>query len=159
MHSTLRSNSGEAELMFDLVESATYGHDVGFEANVSIRAEHWDGDHAHPVAISAEGLWLRAGDLSELRGHILAWTSQPLDRLIPEQLDGSFELTRLPGQRFSITFGSRTDTIAHLNPVVSIILAAGAFRSAFHFVTDQSCLAIFANEIGSHLYKPQPNLA
>ena len=32
---------------------------------------------------------------------------------------------------------------------VSILLAAGASRSEFHFVTDQSCLAMFSIELGS----------
>lgn len=159
MPAILRSNSGESDLAIDLVEPATYAHDTGFESSVSIRAEHWDGDHTHPIAISVEGLWLRADDLRELRRHIAAWTSQPLDQLIPEQLDGTFELTRLPGQCLTITFGARPDTIAHLNPVVSILLSAGAFRSEFHLVTDQSCLAMFSTELGSHLHGSQPNVA
>ena len=157
MSAILRSNSGRSELTSDPVQSAAYAHDAGFDSSVSIRSEHWDGDHTHPVTSSVDGLWLRADNLTDLRHHIAAWTSLPLDQLVPERLDGCFELARLPGQRLTITFGARPDTIAHLNPVVSILLSAGAFRSEFHFITDQSCLAIFCSELGNHLPEPQPN--
>jgi hypothetical protein len=158
MTAILRSNSGQSEVMVDLVQSTACAHDAGFESSVSIRAEHWDGDHSHPTAISIEGLWLRADGLRELLDHIASWTNRPLDQLISERLDGSFDLARLPSQRFSITFGTRPDTITQLNPVVSILLAAGALRSEFHFVTDQSCLAMFSTELGSQLRESQLNV-
>ena len=155
----LRSNSGQSELTIDLVHSTAYSSDAGFESSVSIRTEHWDGDHTHPVVSSVEGLWLRADDLGELRGHIAAWTGRPLDQLSPGQLDGSFELAHLRGQRLAITFGARPDTIAHLNPVVSIVVAADASRFECHFITDQSCLAMFSTELGARLHEAPPNVA
>jgi hypothetical protein len=151
MSAILRSNSGNSDVTIDLVAAASYAHDAGFESSVSIRAEHWDGDHTHPTTVSVEGLWLRSNDLSELRDHIAAWTNQPLDQLDPERLNGTFELARLPGQHLTITFGARPDTIAHFNPVVAVRLVASALRSEFHFVTDQSCLAMFASELATHL--------
>jgi hypothetical protein len=54
-----------------------------------------------------------------------------------------------------VRFGPRPDTISDLNPVVSITFSAGALQGEFHFVTDQSCLTLFAQElademVGSH---------
>lgn len=159
MSAILRSNSGDSELMINFVEAVHYAQDAGFESLISIRSQHWDGDHTHPTITSVEGLWLRNDDLSEMRDHIVAWTNQPLDQLDPKRLDGIFEMARLPGQQLSIAFGARPDSISHFNPVVSVLLAAGAYRSKFHFVTDQSCLVKFASELSIHLNELQPNVA
>jgi hypothetical protein len=159
MSAILRSNSGHSDLTIDLVGPASYAHDAGFEASVYIRAAYWDGDHTHPTAVSVAGLWLRGDDLTALRDHIAAWVNQPLDQLDPERLNGAFELTRLPGQHLSVTFGARPDTIAHFNPVVSVLLATHILRSEFHFVTDQSCLTMFVSELVPHLNELQPNIA
>jgi hypothetical protein len=153
MSATLRSNCGNSGLTIDLVAAASNAHDAGFEASIAIRVQHWDGDHARPTSLSVEGLWIRSGDLFGLLDHVRAWTDRTLDQLDPKSLDGSFEMARLPGQRFSIAFGARSDTIALLNPVVSVSLAASAFSCEFHFVTDQSCLTIFSSELGESLHE------
>ena len=72
---------------------------------------------------------------------------QSLDHLIAEDLNGGFELARLPWQSIHIRFGPRSDTVSNLNPVVSITFSAGTLRGEFHFVTDQSCLGLFAQEL------------
>jgi len=139
-------------LTIDLVAAARCGRDAGFQSSVAIRTENWDGDHAHPTALLVEGLWLRRADLSELVERVRAWTKRPLDQLDATRLDGTFELARLPGQRLSITFGARSDTVAHHNPVASALVAINAFSCEFHFVTDQSCLTLFACELGNLLH-------
>ncbi len=151
MPATLRSNDGEAEFAVECVTPAEYANDLGFDSCVSLRGQHWDGDHTFPLSTSIEGLWLRSADLTALCEHIERWANQPLDRLHADDLSGDFELARLPGQSVRIGFGSRADTISHLNPVVSIALSAGLLHSEFHFPTDQSCLTIFARELSAEL--------
>jgi hypothetical protein len=34
-----------------------------------------------------------------------------------------------------------------MNPVVTIAFSVGALRGEFHFVTDQSCLTLFAQDL------------
>lgn len=151
MSALLRSNSGESELKLELVARQEYATDAGFEARLSIRGAHWDGDHTFPLSASVEGTWLRRADLEALLEHIAQWTRQPLEHLDNATLTRDFELARLPAQRLSICFGPRADVIPSLNPVVSIALSAGVFYTYYHFVTDQSCLRIFAEELSADL--------
>lgn len=151
MPATLRSNNGSSEFSIECVTPAEYANDRGFESCVHLLGEHWDGDHTFPLSTSIDGLWLRSADLTALCEHIERWTSQPLGRLHTDDLSNDFELARLPGQSVCIGFGRRPDTISGLNPVVSITLSAGKLRSEFHFVTDQSCLTIFAQELSEEL--------
>jgi hypothetical protein len=147
MLATLPSNSGDAQLTLEFKSPAEYASDSGFESTILIRGRHWDGDHTFPLSTSLEGIWLRSADLIGLRDDITRWNCLPLDHLAAEDLNGSFELARLPGQSIHIRFGPRQDTVSNRNPVVSIAFSAGVLRGEFHFVTDQSCLALFAQEL------------
>jgi len=151
MSAVLRSNSGEDELRIELCAPEEYASDAGFEAHLSIRGTHWDGDHTFPFTASVEGVWLRYADLTALRDHVAQWTAQPLEHLDEATLTRDFELARLPGQRLSIRFGPRDDVVTTLNPTVSVTFSAGALRGGFHFVTDQSCLKMFTDELSVDL--------
>lgn len=151
MPATLRSNSGRDEFIVKCVTPAEYANDFGFESCVYLHGQYWDGDHTFPLSTSIDGLWLRSADLTALYEHIERWTNQPLDRLHVDDLSNDFELAGMPGQSVRISFGPRPDTISGLNPVVSITLSAGKWHSDFHFVTDQSCLTIFAQELSAEL--------
>lgn len=158
MPATLPSNSGRAQLVIEIGPPALYACDAGFESSLHLGGEHWDGDHSFPFSTTIEGLWLRAADLATLRDHIARWIRQPLDRLDAEDLNSAFELARLPGQSINIRFGPRSDIVSALNPVVSIAFAAGALHGEFHFVTDQSCLALFAKELSDELAASHENV-
>lgn len=125
MEASLRSNSGESELVIEFVASAEYAADAGFEANVRLKAEHWDGDHTHPMSFSIDRLWLRKIDLDAMRDHITTWIGRPLPQMVPTLLDGTFHLTRLSAQELTLRFGARPDTINSQNPVVSLEFGAG----------------------------------
>jgi hypothetical protein len=56
----------------------------------------------------------------------------------------------LPGQSIRVRFGPR-DTISKHHPVFSISFSAGALEGEFYFVTDQSCLALFVEELSTEL--------
>jgi hypothetical protein len=149
------TNNGEAQFVIELGAPAEYAHDAGFESSIHLRGRHWDGDHTFPFSTSIDGLWLRAAHLTALREHVTRWLRQPLEGLVAGDLSADFQLARLPGQSVHVRFGPRPDTISNLNPVVSITFSAGALQGEFHFVTDQSCLRLFAQElsdeiVGSH---------
>lgn len=147
MSATLLSNDGESRFTMTLDAYSEYAHESGFDSSIQFDGRHWDGDHTHPVSAAADVVWLRCADLESLCEHIQRWVSLPLTDLRVERLSGEFELAGLPGQRVWVRFGERSDTIASLNPVVSLVLAAGPFFSEFHFVTDQSCLGSFLNDL------------
>lgn len=145
MLATLSSNSGTAHFAIQVSAPAEYAHDPGFESSITLRGQHWDGDHTFELGTSIDGMWLRAADVVALRDHIASWLRQPLDRLIADDLSAQFQLARLPGQSVRVRLGARDDTISDRHPVVSISFSAGALQGEFHFVTDQSCLALFAD--------------
>ena len=147
MSSTLSSNDGEAKFTLELHACSEYAHEAGFDSSISFDGRHWDGDHTHPVSAAFDTIWLHRADIVALCDHIQRWISLPLTDLKAGRLNGEFELARLPSQHVSIRFGERSDTIAGLNPVVSLVLAAGPFLSEFHFVTDQSCLGSFLRDL------------
>jgi hypothetical protein len=147
MPATLSSNGGHAELAIEFCAPTQYAHEAGFESIIRFRDESWDGDHSFPIETTIEGVCLRARELHSMMDHIANWTSRPLDQLIIDDLNGDFDLTLRSGQRVGISFGPRSDTISDRKPVVSIKLGVWHLHAEFHFVTDQSCLAIFARQI------------
>lgn len=153
MHAKLRSNSGEDELIIALESVVVYATDNGFESNICLRGQHWDGDHSFPFSSFINGLWLQADDLATLARHITNWIDLPLDQLVSGKLEGEFSLTRLPNQILRIRFGRLPDEASGLNPAVWISCAAREFRSEFQFITDQSCLNLFAMELRACLQK------
>jgi hypothetical protein len=155
MAATLPSNNGEAQFVIELGAPAEYAHYAGFESSIHIRGRHWDGDHTFPFSNSIDGLWLRAADLNALLDHVSKWLRQPLDSMVAEDLSADVRLAWLPGQNVHLRFGPRPDTTSSLHPVVTITFSAGALQGEFHFITDQSCLTGFAQELsvdllGSH---------
>jgi hypothetical protein len=151
MAATLSSNNGEAQFVIELSAPVEYAHDAGYESSIHLRGRHWDGDHTFPFSSSISGLWLRAADLAALREHVFQWLRQPLACLIVEDLSADFQLARLPGQSLQVRFGPRPDTISGLNPIVTIAFSSGTLWGEFHFVIDQSCLALFAQELSGEL--------
>lgn len=151
MAATLPSNSGGAQFVIELGAPAEYAHDRGFESSITLRGQHWDGDHTFPFSTSIEGLWLRAADIFALRDHIARWIRQPLELLVAADLSAEFQLARLSGQSIRIRLGPREDTISDRHPVFTISFSAGALQGEFHFVTDQSCLALFVEELSTEL--------
>lgn len=152
MPATLPSNDGDAQFVIEFGSPSEYACEGGFESTVLIRGRHWDGDHTFPLLTSIQGLWLRSEMLKKLCDHITRWTNVPLDRLVADKLDGEFELACLPHQRVCLRFGSRQDTIADdSHPVVSVLYSAGTMQGEFHFLTDQSCISLFCQELLSEL--------
>lgn len=134
-----------------------YAHEPGFEAAVRLHGDHWDGDHTFPLSVSIQGLWLRSADLMRLRNHLVRWTELTLEQLNAETLAADFRLARLPGQNVHVRFASPPDSACRLNPEVSIEYGAGNLRGEFHFITDQSCLTLFARELAVGMTRAYEN--
>ena len=153
MLATLPSNRGDSDFSIESVSASESSGERRHDAVIRLRGVHWDGDHTHPFALFLEGIWLRSAAPIALCEHIARWIEQPLERVIASELDAVFELTDERSQHVKIRFGSRSDTISDLNPVVSFGVSAGPLRSECHFVTDQSCLAIFRDELATVIQK------
>jgi hypothetical protein len=151
MAATLSSNDDEARFVIVFSAPAHYAHDPGFESSIFLRGSHWDGDHTFPFSTSIEGVWLRTADLKALREHITHWLDQPLECLMAKDLSADFRLACLADQDLSVRFRPHPDMTSELNPVVSITFSAGVLQGRFHFVTDQSCLTLFAQELGNEM--------
>lgn len=149
MTASLPSNDGDARITFGLDCPSNYAGELGFESAIQIQGRHWDGDHTHPIVISVAGIWLSVADLRKLRDHVIGWNSLPLDQMDPSLLDGIFDLATLPGQKACLSFGPTSNVISGMNPLVSILVDAGPLSSRYCFVTDQSCLALFAEELSN----------
>jgi len=146
---TLHSNAGNASLAFTFEHRESHEGDAGFVVSVRIRGQHWDGDHTRELMTLLSHLWFRQSDVVQLRDHMATWLRLPLEALDPTGLDGEFRLTRLPGQELLVTFGERADVISDRKPVLTVSFAAGRLEGSFLFVTDQSCLNIFVDELSA----------
>jgi len=155
MKAILNSNSGDTKLELLFKCQASYAHESGYESTVRIKGRHWDGDHVFPLSVKMEGIWLRSDDLIKMEHHISSWLKQPIDKIEVDDLSKEFELARLPEQSVLISFGSRADTVSSMNPVVTISFSAGPLKGNHHYITDQTCLEMFAKG----LRKQQSNQA
>lgn len=148
MAANLPSNDGATRFTIELSAPVEYATDAGYESSVHLHGRHSGGDDMVPFSVFIDGLWLRAMDLIALREHISHWLQLPFDS---QDLNGEFQLARLPGQGIHIRFGARPDTHDSFHPVITISFSAGALQGSFHFVTDQSCLRLFVQELSMAL--------
>src|ERR1700733_4377304 len=101
---TLRSNSGNSELIIDLESKSEYGSESGFDSSINLSSSHWDGEHTFPAGFKVGGIWIRRNDLISVRSLLSEWVGQPLNQLVASELIGEFQLARLPGQSFILKF-------------------------------------------------------
>lgn len=148
---SLSSNAGDASIEFLFGDRCTSAGEPGLDASIRLNATHWDGDHSHPVSAAIDGVRLSGRDLAALCDHIRRWVDRPLEALAPGALDGRFYLARQPGQSVALVFGARADTIDSRKPVVSVAIRADAWSCDLHFVTDPSCLRLFAEALSAAL--------
>jgi hypothetical protein len=120
--------------------------------------EDWDGDHGHPFTGTVDGFILTAAALDALHRHVASWLDGPLEALVSARLDASFELAE-PGQTVSFRFGPNDKVMTERGkPVVNIRFSIGALTGSFHIVSDQSCLALFAEGLGQALQGEEDGL-
>jgi hypothetical protein len=144
----LSSNNGSHALRLALLNPAKWHDDAGFDAELRLDHAHWDGEHPHAGSTWVPGLWLNAGALRELREQILGYVDLPLAQLARAVFTGTFELAGQAGQSLRLHFGPRADLVHGPLPALGIDVCEGTFSAHLHFVTDQSCMRIFAEGLG-----------
>ncbi len=144
---SINSNRGEMKVSIDLSSGYHFETDEGFHGTVSISAQEWDGeDHDLPINLKLDGFRLSRSRVVEMVSQLSTWCKMPLEEMKASPLLARFELCRLPGQSVLLEFGPRSDTIDERKPVLSFAAKMGRVSMETHFVTDQSCLAMFADE-------------
>lgn len=111
-----------------------------------INARIWDGDHEQSATFSLENLVLSAARLRELKDRIETWLGSP--NVGSVAFSGKYSLAADSYSTLDLIFCPRNDVIASDDkPVVTIAFHVGRVRGEFCFVTDQSCLRIFADDV------------
>jgi hypothetical protein len=147
MKSSLPSSRGDTTLIIDLGIPTEYKGESGFDASVEVTAMHWAYRGQYPCNVGVKGLWFRKADLMDLNVFIEKWLDLPLVELATTELVGKFELAKVPGDGFCLSFGRREGTISGIHPVISITIKTSALQVELYYVTDQSCLRLFSDEL------------
>lgn len=136
------SLSCESIQLFPISVGETHGE---FELNIN--GQHWDGDHEHAIRITAESIFLSCDRLRELVNRIHGWLNSDDCGRLP--FIGEFPLTNeTANAELNLIFAARSDTISSEDkPVVTANYRIGRMTGEFSFVTDQSCLKLFADEV------------
>lgn len=113
---------------------------------VKLYARIWDGDHEQSASLSVENIVLSAARLCELRNRIETWLASKQVGAV--SFSGEYPLAADGYSRLNLIFGTREYIIASSDkPVVTIGFNIGRINGEFYFVTDQSCLTLFAGDV------------
>ncbi|GAB5405027.1 MAG: hypothetical protein Aurels2KO_32580 [Aureliella sp.] len=117
------------------------------EFELSINGQHWDGDHEHAIRLASESIFLSCNRLRELASKLHAWLESNDCGRFPFTGESSLADDNANAE-LNLIFAARPDTISSEDrPVVTLIYRIGRLVGEFSFVTDQSCLRFFADEI------------
>lgn len=148
MDAVLRSNRGISQLTMRLTARGSAEWACAFV----FVGEDWNGGHGRPFTGTVDGFILTTAALDALHRHVASWLDGPLEALVSARLDASFELAE-PGQTLRFRFGPNDKVLTERGkPVVTIGFSMGALTGSFHIVSDQSCLALFAEGLGQALH-------
>ena len=111
---------------------------------ISVCFRNWESrQEASWVTVNADDVGLSLRALCALQTNLDQWLQS--QSVGVEGFCGHFQLGRSPSYKLDLRFGPRADTIASSDkPVVTIVLSIGTAVIEFRFVTDQSCLGMFA---------------
>jgi hypothetical protein len=111
---------------------------------VTVCLRNWESRQEQSwVTVNADDVGLSLRTLHELQTNLEQWLQS--QSVGVEGFSGRFQLGRSPWCKLDLHFAPRADTIASSDkPVVTINLSIGTTLIEFRFVTDQSCLGIFA---------------
>jgi hypothetical protein len=150
----LPSNRGDDRLTLSFGSRFEWQGQRVIEAVLQLEGEHFDGDHDHDLRVMIEGLALAERSLASLSSALDTWLSLPLEQLHSGKLRSKHSLSLGARQRLDLTFGEREDTISGRQPVVTVDFAAGRLLGEHHFVTDQSCIRLFNEQLALILAEP-----
>ena len=117
------------------------------EFELRVEANHWDGDHENSVKLLSESIGLSHEQLETVANKVKNWVHT--GQAAGQPFSGEFELADdNANASLQLVFGDDEDIIsADDKPVVTVTFVASRFSVQFKFVTDQSCLGIFAQQV------------
>ncbi len=143
----LRSNNGRQTLRLVFLR-ALRGEPPARLCDLYFGSEDYDGDHDRDHAVALHALTLGSDTLRQLREDLLEHVDLPLERMARARLIGRFDLATRLHEQIEFIFGPREGIADSPMPVFTLRLAVGVIELETHFVTDQSCLRQFAEELG-----------
>jgi hypothetical protein len=158
----LPSNSGHASLRIDFVERGLPKESPDRMTDLEIVVPNWDSGYPpQRCQIKIRGLRLRTEQLRAMLHALDTWLNLPIDQVFHNKFTGAFELgSETRHGRLLLSFGDREGRISGSNPLVSILIQ-GAMRAECDFVTDQSCMRLFADDLRSAIaataWRPSPD--
>jgi hypothetical protein len=97
-------------------------------------------------------------NLRDLVAELQSWLAQPLKALAADTLEYSVDLALEPSEYFLLRFGRRADLISAPGGVGCLVeLRRNAFSAELAFVTDPTCLQVFADELQKLLTIAEPH--
>jgi hypothetical protein len=152
----LPSNSGDAFLRIDFIEQESPNDSRDRMTDLEIVVPNWgSGYPPQPCQIKIRGLRFRTERLRVMLHALDEWLNLPIDKVARNKFTGAFELgSERRFGRLLLSFGDREGIISDLNQLVSIV-TEGALRAECHFVTDQSCMRLFADDLRSTIAAPE----
>lgn len=118
------------------------------DCSVSIRARIWDGDDNQFARLSADKIILSGAGLRQLKDDIENWLES--SRVGTDAFSGEYALAANGYSMLDLIFRHRKDIIAsHDKPVVTIRFRVGRAEGEFCFVSDQSCLRLFTDDLAA----------
>jgi hypothetical protein len=142
----MHSNLGDHLVILEIGAPQPCYDRPGFDLTVRFSSPYWDGDHSHPIDLRFDGFWVDKRALMEMQNFLSDYVNQPLKELGSTILTGEFDLSNKAGN-LSVSFGPRADTIDSRKPVFTSRIKAGYISAEIHFVTDQSCISQFVEEL------------
>lgn len=118
------------------------------DCSIKINARIWDGDADQTATFSADKLVLSGARLRQLKHEIEDWLGSP--HVSTVAFSGEYSLAADAYSMLDLISRHRKDIIASKDrPVVTIRLKVGRVVGEFSFVTDQSCLRLFVDDLGT----------
>lgn len=113
---------------------------------MKINARIWDGDHEQTAAFVVDNLVLSGARLRQLKNDIDDWLGSMHVGTVA--FSGEYALAADGYSTLDLIFRHREDIItSNDKPVVTIKFRVGRVVGEFCFVTDQSCLRLFADDL------------
>ena len=141
MH-TARLNTNTSD---EFIEIHPERFEEGFvDCSVCIRLRNWNSRKEESwTVIKTDDISLSVIAIRELQNELDRWLMSQSVGI--SSFSGHFSLGHNPSNKLDFHFEQRADTIASADkPVVTIEFSSGTTHIEFRFVTDQSCLGLFA---------------
>ncbi len=114
------------------------------EFELRINGQHWDGDHEHTIRLISESMLLSCDRLRLLVDNIQTWLESNSSLAFAGKYPLAVDTANV---ELDLIFADRTDTISSdEKPVLTATYRIGRLFGEFSFVTDQTCLKLFADD-------------